>query len=236
MYYSKLVSALICVLDFSGLLSNFIALVHIYRSFNLKIHIFALLFVDSIISTACSIFLAFLHILSMTTQVEQSKTFCTFEFLGFYLPSYLGACLTFLVASIRYLLAIQSAQNKHPSNVKVWIAAFAVFGTLTLMCLLYIGINTVADTPFSFMIETCANTKRNVSHFKLLTLQFPNNFNVLSLILDLLMIRHVRKSVAPQAASNSQPLSANSGKTFFVNFLWIILLRTEHTFQKNYLI
>jgi hypothetical protein len=215
---SKLVSTLISALDISGCLTNGLALLHIYRSFNLKIHAFSLLFIDSIISTSCSFFLTLLHILYLTNQVDHSEVFCTLEFLGFFLPFYLGACTTFLVASIRLLLTIQSAQNKHPSNVKVSVTAFVAFGTVAAVFLLYIGISSATNAPFSFTVETCAKTKRDISTLNVLALQVPNFFNILSLMVDLRLLKFVRKSVTPLTAFNNQSLAVISGKIVFVNF------------------
>ncbi len=218
MYYSKLVSAFNCALGISGTMTNAIALVHIYRSFNVKIPIFSLLFTDSIISTVCSVFLTFLHVLALTSQEEHSKTFCTFEFLGFFLPACLGACLTLLITSIRFLLTIKAAKNKHPSNVKVSIVAFVVFIIVASFFLLYIGINSVTNTPFSFIVETCTNTKRELSSLNMFAFQVPNIFNLISLTVDLRLFKHERNSVVP--ALNCQSVFAISGEIiFFITFL-----------------
>jgi hypothetical protein len=216
---SKLVSTLISALDISGCLTNGLALLHIYRSFNLKIHAFSLLFIDSIISTASSLFLTLLHILYLTNQVEHSEVFCTLEFLGFFLPFYLGACTTFLVASIRLLLTIQSAQNKHPSNVKVSVTAFVAFGTAAAVFLLYIGISSATNAPFSFTVETCTRTKRHISTLNELALQVPSFFNILSLMVDLRLLKFVRKSVTPLTAFNNQSLAVIAGKLFLLLLL-----------------
>ena len=150
--------------------------------------------------------------------------FCILDFLSFYLPSYLGACLTLLVASIRYLSAARSSQNKPLTERDISIKAFLVFGCLSTLLLIYISVSTIFDVPFSFIIETCTNTKRNISTLDVFAVQVPHVFNILSLLLDLSQIRFLRKSVSPLLANPNQAVATISGHVTSGTYLLIILL------------
>jgi hypothetical protein len=99
------------VISATSLAFNLSTLVYILRSFNVTIHVYSLLFIDSLISTFCSLALFILETLIGTGLVSQSYHYCTLSFLSLFLPTYYGGVLTFLVACIRYTLAKKSAKN-----------------------------------------------------------------------------------------------------------------------------
>ena len=191
---------------------------------------FSLLFIDSVISKVCCVLASLLDVLTLTKQVGNSKLFCNFQFLSAFLPCYLGACLTILVASIRYLLATKSKQNQKISDTRVSIIAFVVFGCLAALFLIYLAVNTILNTPFSFIVETCANNKssnntsRHLSTLNVLALQVPNVFSIISLAVDLCLVRFLRKSIVPLKVNNNLSVVTTSGHATSGELILIILI------------
>jgi hypothetical protein len=93
------------------------------------------------------------------------------------------------------------------------------FGTAAAVFLLYIGISSATNAPFSFTVETCTRTKRHISTLNELALQVPSFFNILSLMVDLRLLKFVRKSVTPLTAFNNQSLAVIAGKLFLLLLL-----------------
>ena len=109
-------SNLAIILGVLGVMSNGSTLLYILRNFNISIHVFALLFIDTLFSTACALLSMILDILVRAEVLQQSFTYCTMSFLALYLPAYYGSVLTFLVAITRYILTIKSAKNIQVKN------------------------------------------------------------------------------------------------------------------------
>ena len=90
----------------TGLLLNGISLFHIVKSFNIKTHVFTLIFIDAAISTAGCCLTTLIYILAnLNIFARTDFVFCHLSFLSHYLPILFGALLTFLVAAVRYFLA-----------------------------------------------------------------------------------------------------------------------------------
>ena len=109
-------SNLAIILGVLGVMSNGSTLLYILRNFNISIHVFALLFIDTLFSTACALLSMILDNLVRAEVLQQSFTYCTMSFLALYLPAYYGSVLTFLVAITRYILTIKSAKNIQVKN------------------------------------------------------------------------------------------------------------------------
>ena len=66
----------------------------------------------------------------------------------------------------------------------------------------YIGVRGIRDFPFSIIVEACMYQVRQPRHIAepvFMILQSPNYFNIISLVIDLLMLRFIKKIVAPVA-------------------------------------
>jgi len=211
--WSNVFQALILALNIVGTASNLTALCHVTKSFNIKVPIFSFIFTDALIATSCSIVTTIITIIRVVASIDSAKVvFCTVEFLSFLLPSYLGACLIFLVTSVRFYFTVSTTKNhKLIKNSTVLALAFCLFGAIATFILSYIIINVALDLPTSFMVEECSRPAKDIrppSSFYLAVMQIPNFFNVCSLVIDLCLIRILRKKVLPFMAANDQPVEA----------------------------
>ena len=203
------------VLDLISTVTNLTALVHVVKTFDLKIHFFALIFIDALICSVCSIFSAVVTSVSLIIDIDRAKVFfCTAGFLGHFLPAFVGACQTFLVASIRYLIAIKSAKNQQPSNGQIKVAALIFLGVLSLGIVSYIIIFAVQDLPYAFTVEECLRSEdiRVMSGAHQIIHQSPNVLNILSLLVDVSLIRFLRKKILPQVTPTTDLIPTVSGQ------------------------
>ena len=87
------------VLFIIATVTNLTTLTHVAKSFELKVHISCLIFIDAVISTTCSVLSSINAVISIVAA--DNPVLCTVQFISNLIPCYLGACLTFLMASIR---------------------------------------------------------------------------------------------------------------------------------------
>ena len=99
-----------------GLIFNASTLAYILSNFNVRVHVYTLLFIDALISTFSSSLLFSLDIFIAAGFLQQSFHYCNISFLALFLPTYCGGVLTFLVACIRFILAKKSARNIQVTN------------------------------------------------------------------------------------------------------------------------
>ena len=109
-----------------GFLSNGSTLIYILRNFNISIHVFALLFIDTLISVASDLLSLILDVLVRAEVLQQGFTYCNMSFLALYLPMYYGTVLTFLVAVTRYILTKKSARN-----IQVKLLTWLILGSIS---------------------------------------------------------------------------------------------------------
>ena len=83
-------------------LSNLTTLQFVVKNFNLKTHVFTLLFLDSLSSTVCSIASAIFETIFFTKILEPNFIICSWSFLVAYIPNCFGAILTLLI--LKYML------------------------------------------------------------------------------------------------------------------------------------
>lgn len=200
--WSRVFRALLFTLNNIGIVTNLTALIHIAKSFNLKIPIFSLIFTDAFIATACSLVYTFLAIIRVAAPIDSPGiVFCATEYMAILLPFYLGPCLTFLVTSVRCHLTLKAAKSHQQiENSKLFVATFSVFGLVTGLILSYVIANAALDLPFSFIVEECSRSAeeiRSTSKIHVLVMQVPNLFNVCSVIIDLYLIKFIRKKILP---------------------------------------
>lgn len=93
-----------------GLCLNVLTLVHVVKRFEFRVHVFAMIFVDSVVTTICCASSVILDALKLMSVVERTRTYCTLVHLSAYLPFSCGAISTFLVALARYILTKKSAR------------------------------------------------------------------------------------------------------------------------------
>jgi len=186
-------------LDVVGLLSNVTALLYIFQSFNIKTHVFTLIFLDALISTACVIISSITDLLLITNIVLFQNFVCTILFLVSFLPCIYGALLTLIIAIVRLELAKKSAKNIHPSNKRVLCISLGVFTLIAIAILVYFLIHSMLNIPFALFADACLNPDIESRSFSIhgLVLQLPTLFNILSLITDVRMIRFLKKVIIP---------------------------------------
>ena len=77
-------------LSLGAFCSNGLTLIYILRSFDISVHVFALLFVDAFLSTFFSAISTFFDGLVLSNFLEEGNGYCFASFVAVYLPSYAG--------------------------------------------------------------------------------------------------------------------------------------------------
>ena len=124
--------------------------------------------------------------------------------LTVHLSNSFGAIFNVLISIVRYFLAKLSAQNIQPSNKKVSTIALAVFAALASINLSAYLTHAVLDLPVAFSIEDCAKRElsaRPIKPISTLLLLIPIIFSLISLAIDMKMIRFLRKVIIPVKAN-----------------------------------
>ena len=98
-----------------GCLTNFLTLLYILKRFDIRVHVFTLIFIDVIISLVSSLISVTLDAFVMGDLITVSPIYCHISFLTIWLPIFYGDILTFKVAFVRYYLTIKAARN-----IQVW--------------------------------------------------------------------------------------------------------------------
>jgi len=107
----------------------------------------------------------------------------------------------FQVAIIRYKLSSKSAKNINPSHLGISLGALVAVTLMAGTFVSYVLTHALLDVPYALLVETCLNYEtgsRSISPIKVLPLQIPNLFNLFSLLVDLLLIKFLRKTIHPQ--------------------------------------
>lgn len=139
----------------AGLIFNTVTLNGIIKSFNIRTHVFLLLFLDSLISTLGSAVSTRLHAMVLADLLPLNHTYCFIAFIAFLIPSNLGQLLNMMISTLRFYLTTKSAKNIQPSKSKVTFYSVAIFVSVALINISYITINEVLDIPYAIHIEAC---------------------------------------------------------------------------------
>ena len=187
-----------------GCLTNLLTGIYILKNFDVTVHVFALVFVDSLISTSCSFMATVVRGSVMSNILSWGFGNCSVLFFSTFLPTYFGGILTCLVATIRFILVKKSAQNSQISNLKVFIFSFSTFFFFVALTVCFYTVNLVLNIPYVLIVEICSNKRRPIGLLNALALRTGMIFNILSIILDILVIRFIRKNVMPETAQDNQ--------------------------------
>ena len=187
-----------------GCLTNLLTEIYILKNFDVTVHVFALVFVDSLISTSCSFMATVIRGFAMSNIFSWGFSNCSVLFFSTFLPTYFGGILTCLVATIRFILVKKSAQNTQISNLKVFIFSFSTFFFFVALTVCFYTVNLVLNIPYVLIVEICSNKRRPIGLLNALALRTGMIFNILSIILDILVIRFIRKTVMPETAQDNQ--------------------------------
>ena len=214
------------VIDVCASLTNLTTLVYIATTFNIKTHVFTLLFLDSLNSTVCCMISTLLDSLLLAGQIQQNFPVCYLAILTFYLPTCFGPILTVLITLTRYILAKLSAKNIQPSNKKVSVIALALFTAFAAISLIVISIHAVLDLPLATSVEICIRglSARPINPLSALSLMIPIIYNVVSLVTDMKMIIFLRKVIIPAIANVLSGLGTHFCVFLFFCFLIFINL------------
>ena len=196
-------SFFISLINFVGFLANISTVIYILKNFDITVHVFALLFVDSLISTSCSFMATVIRGFVMSNIFTWGFNNCTVLFLSTFLPTHFGGILTCLVAAIRLILTKKSAQNIQVSNSKVFILSFSTFLLFVALYGAYYAFNLMLDIPFVIVVEVCSSKSRPVGTMNNMMFRSGFIFNMISIVLDILMIRFIRETVLPDSVQNN---------------------------------
>ncbi len=123
-----------------GLISNSLTLVYIFQTFNIKTHVFTLLFIDALFSALCCALSSIVDFLVMFDFMEVKYIYCNLSYVAVYYSACFGAFVTLLIASIRYYLSIHSLQNIQPEKVsKLAFSVLSAFEYRLCCCQCWIG-------------------------------------------------------------------------------------------------
>ena len=190
-----------------GFFSNSATLCYIARSFNIRTHVYSLLFMDTLISTACALSSLIVDFLLVFDVLPKSFIYCIISHLSIFIPTYFGSILTFMVAMIRYILALKSSRNIHLSNLKVSLISLTIFLLVVIATATFFAFNISQDIPFTLYVEACLVNEReprNVSALNLSVLRTGAVFNTASVIVDCLMIRFIKRTTLKSAVNPSE--------------------------------
>ena len=203
----------VCVLiDVCSCFTNLTTLTYILKTFNIKTHVFILIFLDSLNSSLFSISSTVFDTLFLTNKVQPNALLCLLAFLSSYLPNCFGSILTLLISLIRYTLARESARNIQHSNKKVSTFAILLFATSSTVILAICVIFALFDFSLVAFVDICAGKDVRPKHIAAnLFLLAPNVWNVLALLTDIQMLKFLKKVIMP---SNSNALQG-LGKCYF---------------------
>ena len=70
-----------------GFISNFLTLLYIVNSFNIRTHVFLLIFIDTLFSTSCCFVGVILYVFIAAEVIEINFIFCTLSFFVSYIPT-----------------------------------------------------------------------------------------------------------------------------------------------------
>ena len=143
------------VIDVCACIFNLTTLQFVVKSFNLKTHVFTLLFIDSLSSTICSIASVVFDTIFLTKSFEPNFISCSFAFFAAYLPNSFGSILTFLIAVTRYFLTKKAAKNIHPNNKKVTLAVLGIFTSVAGFIIVFFFVNLKAN--LALLSRKCNN-------------------------------------------------------------------------------
>ena len=217
---------LFLAIDVCADFTNLTTLIYIATSFNIKTHVFTLIFLDSLISTLCSVISTLFDSLLLAGQIQANANVCFLAFLTAYLSNCFGAILTFLIAAVRYILAKLSAKNIQPLSMKVSAIALAVFTALGAISVAICVTHAVLDLPMAFSIEVCADRdlfERPIKPLSTLLLSIPNIYKLFSMVVDIKMILFLRKVIIPAGANVLLGLG-----THFLHTLYFVLFCKTH--------
>ncbi len=190
-------------------------MVEIFSSstFDIRVHVFTLLFVDACISALfCAI--SFLVDLALIFEIIQyGSIYCNIAFVSYFYPTYFGVVITMLISAVRLFLAKKVFKNNRPSNFKVTFWALSYFGFTCVVNIIHVTVNMLLDIPFGKTIEGCARREpRQVSFTNLLMLLVANVYPIISIILDLILLAFIRKTVLPISPLTTVSEEFNRGK------------------------
>ena len=156
-----------------GVCLNGLSLFHIVKSFDIRTHVFTLIFVDAVISTVgCSI-TSTVYFLVVVQFADQSLFFCTLMFYSGYLPWLFGSLLTLIVANVRFVLTRKSAVNVQLSNSAILKKTLTLFFTFSGIILVYFSVNMILKEPYAVIVEECVSN-RYVRSWKFETIAWKN--------------------------------------------------------------
>ena len=127
-----------------------------------------------------------------------------------YFPIIFGLFLSMLISVVRYFLTLKSAKNIQVSKTKVTGLTLAIFFILASTSLAWWAIQLMFDIPYSILVESCFSQAREPRPLTLkgrVVLNYPYIFILVSLTLDVLLLRFLQKTILPTSGQNLPTIS-----------------------------
>ncbi len=202
------------ILDLTGFVLNAATVVYLQLTFDIKKHVFLLIFIDASISTICAGISSIIDAILISGYRNYSP--CFIIVATNYLPCSYGALLTLLIAIIRYDLAKKAAKNIISSNKKILCLPLLTFIGFASSTLCYFLLCSLMDIPFAYFFDECIwphQEPRTYSIFNTLIIQMPTLFCFGSVFVDILLIRFLQKTLVP--SPNADATTEGTHKFFF---------------------
>ena len=198
------------IFDVVACILNQVTLKYVMTSFDIRTHVFTLLFLDSLNCSICAIISTITDTILLTEKQSHNYFLCSAAFMASYLPNCFGANLTLLIAVTRYTLTLKSAKNIHPTDSKVTILVLSIFAMVVCTVLFFFLYNFILGIPTTYFIEACAHPgvePRILPKLTMLFLFHPYISNILSLVTDIKMLILLKKVIMP-SRKNGAPNGA----------------------------
>ena len=182
-------------------------------TFDIKVHVFTLLFIDACISSfSCAISFS-IDLALIFKTIKVASTYCNISFVSYFYPTYFGVVSTMLIAAVRLFLAKKVFKCNRPSNFKVTFWAISLLVLIAAVNIVHAAVNMLLDIPFGKTLEGCARGEepRNVSLTNLLMLLVVNIYPVISIIIDLFLLAFIRKTIMPTTQVTTVTVEFNRG-------------------------
>jgi len=187
------------IFDLIGLVLNASTMIYLQGTFDIKKHVFLLIFIDAAISATCAGIASIID--AMLIYGYRTYPTCFIMVMTNYLPCSYGALLTLLIAAIRYDLAKKSSKNIIYTNKKILFLPLMTFIAFASAEFFYCLFCSLMDIPYALMFDECTllhPEPRTYSIFNNLVIHMPNMFSIISVFVDVLLIRFLQNTLVPK--------------------------------------
>ena len=155
MWSNKIYSYLLTVFSALGTLTNYTCFKYIKKTFDTKGNLFNVLAQDSLATFASSTLCLVTNLIRLIDEdILRNKLGCAFQFIGLYVPGYLGPVSSLMISLRRFVQLKYPTWIPHNSGF-VNMAASMFMMLVSVYYLTYMFLNTFLDLKNFNFIEQC---------------------------------------------------------------------------------